>query len=111
MCMLCLYNVIDAVLCLCNNLVGSSPDLLTVYVAKHQANAVQHSGVKNVTRSRMLSKSPKTGDTNSQTEDIPAEAFLCKPQVHYCLIYLCLGFQFSHPGSVNHCSPILTVSF
>jgi hypothetical protein len=91
--MLCFYDVIGDVFCLCNTLAGSSLDPLTVCVAKHQANAVQQSGVKNVTRSRMLFKSHKTGDTNSQAEEIPAEAFLCKPQVN--LMYDLFVFGFS----------------
>ncbi|XP_023710488.1 RAB6-interacting golgin isoform X3 [Cryptotermes secundus] len=59
---------------------GPSHDPPTVYVAKHQENAAQHSGVKNVTCSRMLLKSQKPEDSDGHTEEIPAEAFLCKPQ-------------------------------
>jgi hypothetical protein len=87
-CTLCISNVINDVLCVCNTLVAPSHDPPTVCVAKHQANAAQHPGVKNVTRSRMLLKSHKPVDPNSHTEEIPAEAYLCKPQVH--LYMMCL---------------------
>jgi hypothetical protein len=94
--------------CMC---AGPSHDPPTVCVAKHQANAAQHPEVKNVTRSRMLLKSHKPGDPDSSTEEIPAEAFLCKRQVHLYVMYLSLGSQFSQPGSVKYSSPISTDSF
>ncbi|GFG38045.1 hypothetical protein Cfor_02329 [Coptotermes formosanus] len=65
----------------CERLVeGPSHAAPTVCVTKHQANVAQHSGVKNVTRARMLQKSHELVEPNSNTENFPKEAFLCKPQ-------------------------------
>lgn len=60
---------------------GPSHAAPTVRVAKHQVNVAQHSGAKNVTRSRMLQKSHEPVEPNSRTENFPKEAYLCKPQV------------------------------
>lgn len=75
-------------------LLGPSHAAPTVCVAKHLANVGQHSGVKNVTRSRMLQKSHEPVESNSRTENFPKEAFLCKPQVClYDLFVLCFRFH------------------
>jgi hypothetical protein len=71
-------------------LVGPSHAAPTVRVAKHQANVGHHSGVKNVTRSRMLQKSLELVEPNSITENFPKEAFLCKPQVCLCDLFVVL---------------------
>jgi hypothetical protein len=69
-------------------LVGSSHAAPTVRVAKHQANVAQHSGAKNVTRSRMLKKSHEPVEPNGSTENFPKEVFLCKPQVCLCDLFV-----------------------
>lgn len=71
-------------------LIGPSHAAPTVRVAKHQANVVQHSGAKNVTRSRMLQKSHEPVEPDSSTENFPKEAFLCKPQVYLCDLFVLL---------------------
>lgn len=71
-------------------LLGLSHAAPTVRVAKHQANVAQHSGAKNVTRSRMLQKSHEPVEPNNSTENFPKEAFLCKPQVQLCALFVLL---------------------
>lgn len=58
-----------------------------MYVAKHQKNVMQHSGVKNVARSRMLQKSHRPIERSISTEEIPKEAFLYDPQVCLFMTY------------------------
>jgi len=69
-------------------LVGPSHAAPTVRVAKLQVNVAHHSGAKNVTRSRMLQKSNEPVEPNSSTENFPKEAFLCKPQVCLCDLFV-----------------------
>jgi len=71
-------------------LIGPLHAAPTVRVAKHQAIVAQHSGAKNVTRSRMLQKSHEPVEPNSSTENFPKEAFLCKPQVCLCDLFVFL---------------------
>ena len=97
--------------CLQNStpLVGPSRAAPTVRIAKHQVNVAQHSGAKNVTRSRMLQKSHEPMEPNSNTENFPKEAFLCKPQVClYDLFVVLLRLSVClYCRTVNYTSPII----